>query len=94
MQQQVRQLRFATTRLATGPRVRYAEQDDPGGAPIIFPPTPTRGSPTAGCCRCCLCATTPMPTFPFVAIDEHQASLAENLGRRRHLSQQHGGPVL
>ncbi|MDP9210128.1 MAG: alpha/beta hydrolase, partial [Actinomycetota bacterium] len=29
-------LRFATTRLATGPQVHYAEQGDPGGEPIIF----------------------------------------------------------
>jgi hypothetical protein len=77
MQQQVRQLRFATTRLATGPRVRYAEQGDPGGAPIIFPPTPTRGSPTAGCCRCCLCATTPTPTFPLPEMFFHARGLAD-----------------
>jgi len=30
------QLRFATTRLATGPQVHYAEQGDPGGDPIVF----------------------------------------------------------
>jgi non-heme chloroperoxidase len=41
MQQQVPQLRFATTRLATGPRVRYAEQGDPGGEPIVFLPAYT-----------------------------------------------------
>jgi non-heme chloroperoxidase len=29
-------LRFATTRLATGPQVHYAEQGDPGGEPIVF----------------------------------------------------------
>jgi non-heme chloroperoxidase len=29
-------LRFATTRLATGPQVHYAEQGDPGGDPIVF----------------------------------------------------------
>jgi len=31
-----RRLRFATTRLATGPQVHYAEQGDPGGEPIVF----------------------------------------------------------
>jgi non-heme chloroperoxidase len=36
MQQIASQVRFATTRLATGPRVRYAEQGDPGGEPIVF----------------------------------------------------------
>jgi non-heme chloroperoxidase len=41
MQQQVPQLRFATTRLATGPRVHYAEQGDPGGAPVVFLPAYT-----------------------------------------------------
>jgi non-heme chloroperoxidase len=41
MQQQVPQLRFTTTRLATGPRVHYAEQGDPGGAPIVFLPAYT-----------------------------------------------------
>jgi non-heme chloroperoxidase len=41
MQQQVPQLRFATTRLASGPRVHYAEQGDPGGAPIVFLPAYT-----------------------------------------------------
>ena len=41
MQQQVPQLRFATTRLGGGPRVHYAEQGDPGGAPIIFLPAYT-----------------------------------------------------
>jgi non-heme chloroperoxidase len=41
MQQQVPQLRFATTRLATGPRVHYAEQGDPAGAPIVFLPAYT-----------------------------------------------------
>ena len=35
------QLRFATTRLGSGPRVHYAEQGDPGGAPIIFLPAYT-----------------------------------------------------
>jgi non-heme chloroperoxidase len=29
-------LRFATTRLATGPQVHYAEQGDLGGEPIVF----------------------------------------------------------
>jgi non-heme chloroperoxidase len=29
-------LRFATTRLATGPQVHYAEQGDPGGDPIVL----------------------------------------------------------
>jgi non-heme chloroperoxidase len=38
MQQDVPQLRFATTRLATGPRVHYAEQGDPGGETILFLP--------------------------------------------------------
>jgi non-heme chloroperoxidase len=41
MQQQVPQLRFATTRLGSGPRVHYAEQGDPRGAPIIFLPAYT-----------------------------------------------------
>ena len=41
MPQQVPQLRFATTRLATGPRVHYAEQGDPDGAPIVFLPAYT-----------------------------------------------------
>ena len=41
MQQQVPQLRFATTRLASGPQVHYAEQGDPGGAPIVFLPAYT-----------------------------------------------------
>ncbi len=36
MQQAVLQLRFATTRLATGLRVHYAEQGDPGGEPLVF----------------------------------------------------------
>jgi alpha/beta hydrolase fold len=38
MQQQVPQLRFATTRLASGPQVHYAEQGDSGGEPIVFLP--------------------------------------------------------
>jgi non-heme chloroperoxidase len=29
-------LRFATTRLATGPQVHYAERGDPGGEPIVL----------------------------------------------------------
>jgi non-heme chloroperoxidase len=33
-----RRLRFATTRLATGPQVHYAEQGDPGGETTIFLP--------------------------------------------------------
>ena len=41
MQQQVPQLRFATTRLGSGPLVHYAEQGDPGGAPISFLPAYT-----------------------------------------------------
>jgi non-heme chloroperoxidase len=41
MQQQVPQLRFATTRLASGPRVHYAEQGDPGGEPIVLLPAYT-----------------------------------------------------
>lgn len=41
MQQQVPQLRFATTRLASGPRVHYAEQGDPSGEPIVFLPAYT-----------------------------------------------------
>jgi hypothetical protein len=36
------------------PAGHYAEQGDPDGEPIIFPPTPTRGSPrrlrAADCC--------------------------------------------
>jgi len=38
MQQQVPQLRFATARLASGPRVHYAEQGDPDGKPIVLLP--------------------------------------------------------
>jgi non-heme chloroperoxidase len=41
MQQQVPQLRFATTRLGSGLRVHYAEQGDPGGEPIVFLPAYT-----------------------------------------------------
>ena len=41
MQQQVPQLGFATTRLASGPRVHYAEQGDPSGEPIVFLPAYT-----------------------------------------------------
>jgi non-heme chloroperoxidase len=41
MEQQVPQLRFATTQLASGPRVHYAEQGDPGGEPIVFLPAYT-----------------------------------------------------
>jgi hypothetical protein len=41
MQQQVPQLRFATVRLASGPRVHYAEQGDPSGEPIVFLPVYT-----------------------------------------------------
>ncbi|HEV2931473.1 MAG TPA: alpha/beta hydrolase [Propionibacteriaceae bacterium] len=33
-----RRLRFATTRLATGPQVHYAEQGDPDGEPVLFLP--------------------------------------------------------
>src|SRR5262245_12514202 len=32
----VSNLRFATTRLATGPRLHYAEQGDAAGEPILF----------------------------------------------------------
>jgi non-heme chloroperoxidase len=35
------QLRFGTTRLASGPQVHYAEQGDPGGEPIVFLPAYT-----------------------------------------------------
>jgi pimeloyl-ACP methyl ester carboxylesterase len=41
MQQEVPQLRFATTRLGSGPEVHYAEQGDPGGEPIVFLPAYT-----------------------------------------------------
>ena len=41
MQQQVPQLRFATVRLASGPRVHYGEQGDPGGEPIVLLPAYT-----------------------------------------------------
>jgi pimeloyl-ACP methyl ester carboxylesterase len=41
MQRQVPQLRFATMRLASGPRVHYAEQGDPSGEPIVFLPAYT-----------------------------------------------------
>jgi non-heme chloroperoxidase len=33
-----RRLRFAITRLATGPQVHYAEQGDPDGETILFLP--------------------------------------------------------
>jgi non-heme chloroperoxidase len=33
-----RRLRFATSRLATGPQVPYAEQGDPGGETIVLLP--------------------------------------------------------
>ena len=36
MQQTLAQLRFGTARLATGPRVHYAEQGDPGGEALVF----------------------------------------------------------
>jgi pimeloyl-ACP methyl ester carboxylesterase len=38
MQQEIPQLRFATARLATGLRVHYAEQGEPGGDTILFLP--------------------------------------------------------
>jgi non-heme chloroperoxidase len=38
MQHAVPPLRFATTRLVTGPLVHYAEQGDPGGAAILLLP--------------------------------------------------------
>jgi non-heme chloroperoxidase len=38
MQQAAPPPRFATARLATGLRVHYAEQGDPGGEPIVFLP--------------------------------------------------------
>jgi non-heme chloroperoxidase len=38
MQQAVPPPRFATSRLASGLRVHYAEQGDPGGQPILFLP--------------------------------------------------------
>jgi non-heme chloroperoxidase len=41
MQPEVPQLRFGTTRLASGPQVHYAEQGDPGGEPIVFLPAYT-----------------------------------------------------
>jgi non-heme chloroperoxidase len=41
MQREVPQLRFATARLGSGPQVHYAEQGDPGGAPIVFLPAYT-----------------------------------------------------
>jgi non-heme chloroperoxidase len=41
MQQEVPQLRFATARLASGLRVHYAEQGDPGGEVIVFLPAYT-----------------------------------------------------
>jgi pimeloyl-ACP methyl ester carboxylesterase len=41
MRQEVPQLRFATTRLASGPLVHYAEQGDPDGEPIVFLPAYT-----------------------------------------------------
>jgi pimeloyl-ACP methyl ester carboxylesterase len=41
MQQEVPQLRFATQRLASGPRLHYAEQGDPAGEAIVFLPAYT-----------------------------------------------------
>jgi non-heme chloroperoxidase len=41
MQQEVPQLRFATARLGSGPRLHYAEQGNPGGEPIVFLPAYT-----------------------------------------------------
>jgi hypothetical protein len=41
MQQDGQQLRFATARLASGPRVHYGEQGDPGGEAIVFLPAYT-----------------------------------------------------
>ena len=41
MQPEVPQLRFGTTRLASGPQVHYAEQGDPAGEPIVFLPAYT-----------------------------------------------------
>jgi len=41
MQQEVPQLRFAATRLASGPKLHYAEQGDRGGEPIVFLPAYT-----------------------------------------------------
>jgi non-heme chloroperoxidase len=41
MEQEVPRLRFATTRLASGPRVHYAEQGDPDGPPILLLPAYT-----------------------------------------------------
>src|ERR687891_1476418 len=38
MQQEAPRLRFATQRLASGPQVRYGEQGDPGGEPVVFLP--------------------------------------------------------
>jgi non-heme chloroperoxidase len=38
MRQDARQLRFATARLSSGPRLHYAEQGDPGGEAIVFLP--------------------------------------------------------
>jgi hypothetical protein len=38
MRQQVPQLRFSNMRLASGPRVHYAEQGEPNGEPIVFLP--------------------------------------------------------
>ena len=35
-EQAIPQLQFATTRLATGPRVHYVEQGDPGGEALVF----------------------------------------------------------
>jgi hypothetical protein len=41
MQQEVPELRFATTRLAGGLRVHFGEQGDPGGEPIVLLPAYT-----------------------------------------------------
>jgi non-heme chloroperoxidase len=41
MQQAAPQLRFANTRLGSGPRIHYAEQGDPDGEPIVFLPAYT-----------------------------------------------------
>jgi hypothetical protein len=62
LQQQAPQLRFATTRLASGPRLHYAEQGDPSGEPIVFLPAyPDSWFSSSRVLACCLGATTPTP---------------------------------
>jgi hypothetical protein len=55
--------RFANLRLDTGPRLHYAEYGNPTASPSCsFTDGPTRGSRSAGSCRCCRRAFVPSPS--------------------------------